>query len=321
MHPDDPADPGVGGDGGEGLGAAGARMGDRESAAPAAIGRELGGDLPCVVCGYNLRGLSIRSVCPECGAGVRATILSVVDPQANVLKPIRFPRLIAGGLLMWSITSLAAALACWMPVAAEVFAGVGGLPDFRLFSGVMIAMAAIGAAIFVRPHAGIPIGFTFASVLAVLLHAPLAWLVLRLQHIGWATTPTGTRLVAMAMVCLAAILLLLRPTARLLVARSLLLRSGRVDRQTLYGMAAAAMVIAVGHAVLWISIDLAVGGHVVLRVLGLVLLLTGGSLLTIGLFGSVVDCVRIAHAIVRPRTTVRDLLRGGTGAATGSRQR
>jgi hypothetical protein len=274
-----------------------------------------------VVCGYNLRGLSIRGVCPECGAGVRATILSVVDPQANVLKPIRFPRLIAGGLLLWSVASLAAALACWVPRAAEVFAGIGGLPDFRTFAGVMVALAAAGAAIIVRPHAGIPAGFTIASAMAVLLHAPLAWLVLRLQPMGWATTLEGTRLVAAAMACLAAILLLIRPTARLLVARSLLLRSGRVDRQTLYGMAAAAGVIAAGHAVLWASNEMAVGGHVVLRVLGLVLLITGTALLTLGLIGSVVDCVRIARAIVRPRMTVRDLLRRGVGPPVGSRGR
>lgn len=322
MDPDQQHAPGDGGATGEGLGAGGARSMEGEDRAPIQLGRELGGDLPCVVCGYNLRGLSIRSVCPECGAGVRATILSVVDPQANVLRPIRFPRLVAGGLLLWSIASLMTALVCWAPHVGEVVSRIGAgvrLPELSSAVVALVVMAAIGAAAIVRPHSGIPPWFTVGSVLGVLLHAPLAWSLVRLQRAGWEPTQAGMRLVLIAMACVAGIFLCMRPTVRLLVARSLLLRSGKVDRQTLYGMAAAALVLALGHAVLWASIELFVGGQVVMRVLGLVLTLTGAALLTLGLVGSVIDCARIAHAIIRPRMTVRDVVRRGVGPSEASR--
>src|SRR5690606_27754218 len=61
------------------------------------IARQLKGDLLCIGCGYNLRGLSIREMCPECGIPVRATILGVIDPMADELAPIPRPRLVATG--------------------------------------------------------------------------------------------------------------------------------------------------------------------------------------------------------------------------------
>ena len=64
------------------------------------LASELTGDLPCVRCGYNLRGLSIREHCPECDAPVRATILALVDPRASELKPLRRPRLTGWGLVL-----------------------------------------------------------------------------------------------------------------------------------------------------------------------------------------------------------------------------
>lgn len=280
------------------------------------LGRELGGDLPCVVCGYNLRGLSIRGVCPECGAGVRATILAVVDPQANVLQPIPRPRIVAASLLLWSIAGLGASVVCWIPHFTESlsrFAGPLSVPTTESLLIGLIAAAMVGAAGLIRPHAGIPRWYTLASIVAVVLHAPLAWALVRLHAMGWPPTRLGTRWVLVAMGSLAAIFLLMRPTLRLLVARSLLLRSGRVDRQTLFGMAGAAAVVALGQVSLWWSIEGSPAGIIAARILGVTMLVTGGALLTLGLFGCVVDSARIARAILRPLPTLREVLRGGTG--------
>src|SRR5581483_4291904 len=87
---------------------------------PVVLGRELGGDLHCVVCSYNLRGLSIRAICPECGTAVRATILSVVDPHASILRPITFPRLTAAGVILWAAGAVAVAMMAWLPQAADL---------------------------------------------------------------------------------------------------------------------------------------------------------------------------------------------------------
>ncbi|MBL8760751.1 MAG: hypothetical protein JNL50_05545, partial [Phycisphaerae bacterium] len=58
------------------------------SARPELLARELTGDLRCAKCAYNLKGLSVRSVCPECGLAISATLLAKVDPHAAELRPI-----------------------------------------------------------------------------------------------------------------------------------------------------------------------------------------------------------------------------------------
>jgi hypothetical protein len=282
----------------------------------ALLGRELGGDLPCVVCGYNLRGLSIRGVCPECGSGVRATILAVVDPHATILRPIYLPRFVAGGLVVWALSGLVIAIVLWWPhfaAAAAVSFHRVPAPDLSLLLVALVACWAAGAASLVRPHGGIPWWYTVAAVCALALHAPMGWALLHLYRTDWPASAAGTRRVFVAMACLAAIFVLLRPTARLLVARSLLLRSGRVDRQTLYGMAAAALLVAIGHGIIRFSVVGWVGGQVVVRVLGVALLVIGAALLTLGLIGCVIDSVRIARAILRPRRTLKQVLRSGIG--------
>ena len=55
---------------------------------PAAIPHDKNGrltiDLPCIQCGYNLRGLDPESTCPECGASIsdslRRGLLALADP-------------------------------------------------------------------------------------------------------------------------------------------------------------------------------------------------------------------------------------------------
>lgn len=43
-------------------------------------------DLPCVECGYNLRGLTSRGRCPECGADVRDSIPTSEDLDEAAAK-------------------------------------------------------------------------------------------------------------------------------------------------------------------------------------------------------------------------------------------
>jgi len=78
------------------------------------LDRELGGELPCSVCHYELRGLSIRGVCPECGTAVRATILFRVDPMADEFRPLTSPWFTAQSLVLWSIGGLVAAVGFWL---------------------------------------------------------------------------------------------------------------------------------------------------------------------------------------------------------------
>lgn len=289
-----------------------------------ALGRELGGDLPCVVCGYNLRGLSIRSMCPECGTGVRATILSIVDPQARELQPIPHPNAVAAGVVLWAAGAVGAALVSWLPHAADLLRTLGSaIPPqptvLAVHFGLLVSAA--GSLALVRPHRGIPLLHSAGALLATLLYAPLAF---TLHRYGLAVGPLGARYFDawqpsapaaewfwLSCALIAAIIMLQRPNARLLVARSLVMRTGRVDRQTMVAMALAACLMAAGMLVGRLVSHSATLLSELARIGGSLLIGLGGLLLTIGLVGALIDCARIAYAIRSPGPSLRDVIRAG----------
>src|SRR6185369_7553380 len=92
---------------------------------------------------------------------------------------------------------------------------------------------------------------------------------------------------------LIAALILLRPNARLLAARSLLLRMGRVDRQTMRAMALAVAVGMLGDLLHLIGPWLP---GAILRItdsLGDFLIAVGSMLFTVGLIGVALDVFRV----------------------------
>lgn len=293
------------------------------SAPSAELIRSLTGDLPCVQCGYNLRGVSVLSPCPECGTSVRATVLARVDPYASVLRPIRRPILLASGLLAWSGCALAAALSVWSLRAIDAASFMLDRPivaarPIAVLVPIFAALSGLGAVVLVRPHAGIPRWQSALALLGVAAYAPLVWTLWRLHaHIDLANPmpffkPLGmpyerslARLVVAGL--LLAIVVGLRANARLLASRSLLMRSGRVDRQTMLAMAAAVLLASAGDG-LHLLADAWEGAAFWARTLGLFLIAVGSMLLTIGLVGMVVDTWRVREAILRPPLSRREAI-------------
>jgi hypothetical protein len=294
--------------------------------APSDLARELTGDLPCAGCGYNLRSMSIRGVCPECGTAVRATLLSRIDPFADVLRPISWPVVTAGGLMIWSIFALVAALLIWILRGGDAWAAWTGSPGPRRVPVVMaavvcVALSGLGALVLVRPHAGIPWrqrASAAIAVLAIVGYALLSWQLhgvfdasharpysaLLLPERNWLRLALGGLMLVA--------LLGLRPNIRLLASRSLVMRMGRVDRQTIRALVVAVLITALGDAMHLIA---AKTQHPdgVLYTVGLALIGLGSMLITVGLGGIVVDSLRLVAVILRPPISMRQVLGGETG--------
>jgi hypothetical protein len=290
------------------------------------LARELTGDLFCARCRYNLRGLSVRGRCPECGMSVRGTILAKVDPAASELQPITFPTLVGIGLLVWPLGALLATVCVWWLRAAEMFS----LPNpewlpLGVVAGVLAS--AVGACVLIRPHANIPLDGTLRAVVGVFLYLPLALglhvLFTRLDPLG--ATPfmpngianperSGLRL-ALSLI-LAVVLACLRPNARLFVHRSMLLRSGRVDRQTMLAMVGALGVVSLGDLVQLLAAMMGTGAAQSALLIGTILIAVGSMFFTVGMLGVLVDCIRIVPSVLSRPISLESIT--GAGDHTGA---
>lgn len=289
----------------------------------ARLARELTGRLPCARCGYDLRGLSVLEVCPECGTPIRATILAAVDPYAEVLQPLSTPRLTAGGLIVWSAAALIAAALTWalrvgdayVELAATPLVSAGRVSQASVAAMVVCALAALALA---KPHRGVPVWQVLGTVAggaAIAGAAVVHWKLHRvydLSHLRpfFLSGPPGARRTWMRLWESALLLVAigaLWPNLRLLAARSLTLRLGKAERQGMRAMVAALAAGAVGDVLHLACPLLPTGAEQVAATIGNFLIAVGSMLFTLGLAGVAVDCLRIAPVLVRPPLSIRQL--------------
>ncbi len=285
-----------------------ARAGARE----AAMARRLTGELRCVSCGYELRGLSIREACPECGVPVRATLLGVVDPRAEELEPLIAPGVVAHGLKLWSVGALVACLCVWGLRIDETVTFVTGhglkLDVFGLIGAGALALSGVGALVLLRPHRLVTRWSAMRAALGVSAYVPMVliyWAIYRGFDVASPApliSPGAQRLdrslLRLAMLaCVAIAIWGLRPHAIMLAMRSVIVRTGRVDRQSMYALLAVFLVAGVGDA-------LNVGGVLMGGLLGdlltqlhVVLVALGSVLVTLGMVNIVIDTVRLGPVL------------------------
>lgn len=300
------------------------------------LSRELSGDLPCVQCGYNLKGLTVKGMCPECGVSVRTTLLAVVDPRAREFQRIECPRLTATGVTLWSWAGVVACAVAWVLQAIYFWKpqGTSIVEATHVLEWVLVACVAlsgIGAIAFVRPHAGLPLRWRAMACIGVLSYIPLV-AASHEMFVGWgagmgSAFASGTMEPHVPTQLIAAgagiaILLCLRPNAQALQSRWLLMRIGAVTRQTMLAM--------IGVVLMWVCADLMVliaarlhgGEDEILRMVAKLLILVGGIFLTVGVFSIAMDCWRIRAVVLRPPLALDEVLgRGSASASTIPRQR
>lgn len=290
------------------------------------LASDLTGDLPCMRCGYNLRGLSIRALCPECQLPVRATILALVDPKASELEPLRAPRLTAWGMMVWSGAALLAGLGAWAIRIDELTRSkfsVSWTPGWAwAFVVGMTVVSGVAALVFISPHAHIPLGRRVRAIVGVGAYVPLAvllwYLYARVDTLalpvlgaeGMSDRRLLVRLVSGVIICV--LILGLRPNARDLAMRSVVVRTGRVDRQSMLAMLAPVGIAAVGDVLQITCRDLRGPVGETLDLLSIVLIAGGSVLFTIGLAGIFLDCVRLRPIIRAPGVGIVDILDDGS---------
>ncbi|MBX9736250.1 MAG: hypothetical protein K2X32_04930 [Phycisphaerales bacterium] len=265
---------------------------------------------------------------------MRVTILAVVDPLADELQPIYYPRLIALGLVAWVLSGMIAVLLSWRPALGVL---VGLWSDARIppvphwwddLIGGLLIIAMISSAAFWRPQAGLRPWMTALAILATLLHIPLMLLVsaeidrasttqIRTLADIWGAPGTSGQVAAISSsvdrilvaVILVSLLACIRPVAVALIARSLAIRLGRVDRQTVLAMTAALFAAVLGDLLGLLGTHLS--PHAIadfLQHLGFVMLLGGASLFSLGLVGASIDFLRVARTILSPAPSARQVM-------------
>lgn len=302
------------------------------------LARELSGNLPCLSCAYNLRGLTVRGLCPECGLAIRATLLAVVDPRAMELQPIHRPRMVYAGLVLWSVCSLAAVCCTWAIRLTEYVAASTNAPrpPLELLSWCVIGGwlgAAAAVALLLKPHALLPRWTTIGVVLAGTGYVLLALInakVLRqldpAQPTLWVAglSPPMTRTM-LRLAEDASVLLIIAGLSRLwasLQSRSVLMRSGRLDRQSAASMCAAAGIVASGDIV-WLAFSPPAGSNIdgsLLRLICQSLIAVGSMLLTVGLMAILMDVARLRRVILAMPFSLDQVTRteGAVDAQTAS---
>jgi hypothetical protein len=286
------------------------------------IARQLTGELFCLSCGYNLRGLSIRSNCPECGVPVRATILGIVDPHADELSPLLHPKLSAIGLCLWSFGALLAVLMVWCARGAEVLRDFGMTTWVPLFfawvglGGLVLSM--LGASTMIRPHTGIGRGEAIRSSLGVSLYAALI-VVYHAIYINFDTaspspllSPGGDAIGRSALrillfLLVAAIIWSLCPAAVGLAVRSVIVRTGRVDRQSMIAVLASMGIASLGDLLsIMIQFTPKSTGDVI-SVVSVVIISLGSVLFSVGMINIFIDTLRLYPVLERPGVGLSDI--------------
>jgi hypothetical protein len=292
---------------------------------PEGLALTLSGDLPCIGCGYELRGLSVLGNCPECGTAIRATVLYKVDPHADALRELRHPRLIVPAMMIWVLGGLFGVLLAWVPRIEEIMRALsdGGVPMALPWSPWMVlapvGVSFLGAVLsFMRLHKDGETCECIPAIVGCLSYVPLIILLYYLYYSldarsvlpysGTGADPARLMVRLGIALSLTGVLLGLRPGARLLVARCLALRSGRVGRQTIIATVAVIWVAGVGDGLRWLATGLPSSSGLFVDRMGVGLVLIGSLLMTVAIFSMVVDAWRVVGSIRIPSPGIEDVL-------------
>ena len=309
---------------------------------PEALGAALAGTLPCVRCGYELRGLTVRGVCPECSTPIRVTILYAVDPNADAFREI--PRgSLMGGVLVGVMGSLTGAIVlAWLSLIgtalARTLVWAWGSEIARWSASGVIILVGMASALMLflmgatnpdRPvqRAGVVLAVAGGLLLAVcgaVVVVPDA-MGLRPGVAYFGSDVSVDRVIGRIGSAVAVLMILfgLRPLLLELHERSALLRTGKKGRQRHNAVLGAVAVSVAGDLLRLVSTRMSSGGTL-LEATGSLAALVGSGLLALGLAGLLWNALQIRDALAHPPRTLGQLTAARSGpiaAATSAGSR
>ncbi len=164
--------------------------------------KQINHDLPCLHCGYNLRGMAADKRCPECGMEVGR---SLRGDQLRYSDP-RWVRTIARGanLIMWSVIAFVAMILLGIVVSLVLAENHAYVPDilpiiFQLLLLLPAVLFAAGVWIVTIPEFGVleSSGWSLRNVLrwAMVFFVPISILDISLHNV-WTMDATVLDLAA-----------------------------------------------------------------------------------------------------------------------------
>ncbi len=275
--------------------------------------------LPCIGCGYQLRGMRVGRACPECGTPVVRTIMAVVDPLASGLPTLRRPRLVADALFgLVACIAGGCLLLAPRPLAARLELSFGGPPGTWLglappwlpwVAAGLLALALAFVALLAPPPGEEPDAARVTRGIRRLRLGLVGWIAATVGFAILDVRPpfdaTGQALFLLMAGAAIVTFLALRATVRVIGERSRQYRTGRGARQGFREMAAAVGGVAIGQVVHALG---SAAGVQLLGFVGLLLAWVSAGMLLVGLVYMVVNAAWIRHALVSPPPTMAELL-------------
>jgi hypothetical protein len=272
--------------------------------------------IPCRRCGYDLIGLSHRSICPECGLDVWETLTQAVDPAASRLPRLRKPVRVGNALFLLATCLLTAVLLQALPALGSLVRGLewsslagAEAPQWVALMGVVPAMLGL-VAVFLIAHPP-------PEEPAKRVHLHLRMLSLGL--LGWASLSSLAPLTAMfeadaTMQTLARLaaapfalvgLIGLRELLKAIGQRSRTYRRSRGGRQSVDAMIAAQIARIIGFGLTLLA---QVGTAPALADFGEVLIWSSGFLMIVGLLYLVGNAWVIRSSLVKPPPGLNEIV-------------
>jgi len=280
----------------------------------ASIVRRLTGSIACIRCGYDLKGLSVRVECPECGAPVLASLLAVIDPKAHELARVRRPRALTVGLASWGVgwTLAIGAAGAWVMI--DAFADPRAVAPANVFVAIAITglvALALGSLPIIRPLENMSLRAARAGAWASALQVALAMVALAallIPAIGASTHEFRPAALAAG----GCAILLARGNLRRLESRSLIFRRGEIARQRMLPIALSMLVMA-GVALLGaICVRISTRFEAPARILESTVFSVGFALCLIGFVGVLRDILKVLPSVRTPIRSARAMMDDGT---------